>query len=69
MGIYFFFGRCSDRTEGNCFKLKEESFRLGIRKKLLTMKTVGHRNRFSREVLNAPPQMCSKSDWMGLFAA
>jgi len=57
-----FMGKCSDRTKGNCFKLKEESFRLGIRKKLLTIKTVRHRNRFSREVLNAPPQKCSTSD-------
>lgn len=41
-----FIGKCSDSTEGNCFKLKEESFRLGIRKKLLSIKR--HRNRFSR---------------------
>lgn len=37
----------------NSFKLKEEKSRLDVRRKLVTVTTVRHRNRLLREVLGA----------------
>ncbi|KFO53831.1 hypothetical protein N302_08542, partial [Corvus brachyrhynchos] len=38
----------------NQFKLKEPRFRLGIRKKFLTVRVLRHWNRLPREAVDAP---------------
>lgn len=52
----------SYRPRGNDFRVKEERFRLYVRKQFFAQKLVRHWNRMPRQFLNTPSVFKTKSD-------
>jgi len=63
-----FCGMYSDRTRGNGFKLVEDRIRLGIRKKLFTLRMVRPWHRLPREAVAAPSLAVFKARLNGAWS-
>jgi len=53
----------SDKTRVNGFKLKEEKFRLDVKKKFFTQRVVRHWHKLPRGAVDAPSQEAFKA-WL-----
>lgn len=60
---------CSDRTRWNGLELKEAGFRLGIRRKLFTVRVVRNWHMLPREVVNSLPLKVSKARLSGALSS
>jgi len=60
-GENIFSKACCDRTRSNGFKLREDRFRLNIKKKFFTMSVVKHGNKLPGEVVEASSQETFKA--------
>ena len=58
----------SDRTRGNCFKLKEGRFRLDVTGKLFTQRLVRCWHSCPERLWMPHPWRCSRPSWMGPWA-
>jgi len=66
LGDNLFNQACCDRARSNGFKLREDRFRLDIRKKFFTMRVVKPWNRLPKEVVDATSLETSRPGWTGL---
>jgi len=58
----------SNRTRGNSFKLEQGRFKLNIRKKLFTVRVVGHWDRLPGEAVDAPSLEAFKARFNGALS-
>lgn len=56
-GISFSFSACPERTRGNDLKLRQERFRLDVRKNIFTLWLVRHWKGLSREMFKESPSL------------
>lgn len=59
---------CSDRTRRDSFKTKEGRFRLGINKKVFTVRIMGQWYRWPRKLADPHSWKQPRPGWMGFWA-